>query len=183
LLLEVWDCCTDAPKPACPGLWEEHGRGLRIVDSVSVLMGYETFCFGKVVWVLLGVTRGEVWEKTLRRESLLSHAQIAGEGKETSPFAGQYRRSEYPRQLRTSCGRRIAVLPGRPSVDPVHTLAPCREGSLREGLPSRKRSGTVRGFLAGNPEPLVFAPEGSGTGPLPKEHRQVSCRATSPERL
>jgi hypothetical protein len=86
LLLEVWDCSPEPPKPAFPELFEEHGRGLQIVDQVSILMGYETFCFGKVVWVLLGVTCGEVWERARRRKSLLCSRDVRNEIR----FPGMY---------------------------------------------------------------------------------------------
>jgi anti-sigma regulatory factor (Ser/Thr protein kinase) len=53
-LLEVWDCCPKAPVLKSADYLAEGGRGLRIVDELSVSFGWDTFACGKVVWVLLG---------------------------------------------------------------------------------------------------------------------------------
>jgi anti-sigma regulatory factor (Ser/Thr protein kinase) len=54
LLLEVWDCCPKAPVLKSPDYLAEGGRGLHIVDELSVCFGWDTFACGKVTWVLLG---------------------------------------------------------------------------------------------------------------------------------
>lgn len=53
-VLEVWDCSPEPPVPQDPDFLAEGGRGLHVVEELSVRFGYDLFCGGKVVWVLLG---------------------------------------------------------------------------------------------------------------------------------
>jgi hypothetical protein len=54
VVLEVWDCSPEPPMCQDPALLDEGGRGLRVIDELGVRFGFDTFVFGKVVWVLLG---------------------------------------------------------------------------------------------------------------------------------
>jgi two-component sensor histidine kinase len=54
LVLEVWDCSTEPPVTQDPDFLAEGGRGLQVVDELGTRFGYDTFCCGKVTWVLLG---------------------------------------------------------------------------------------------------------------------------------
>jgi anti-sigma regulatory factor (Ser/Thr protein kinase) len=53
-LLEVWDCSRNPPVFKDPDFLATEGRGLHIVDELSVRLGWDIFPCGKVVWVVLG---------------------------------------------------------------------------------------------------------------------------------
>lgn len=53
-LLEVWDCSPEPPVTQDPDFLAEGGRGLHVVEELSVRFGYELFCCGKVIWAMLG---------------------------------------------------------------------------------------------------------------------------------
>lgn len=52
--LEVWDCSPLPPVFRDPDFLAEGGRGLHVVEELGTKFGYDTFCCGKVVWVLMG---------------------------------------------------------------------------------------------------------------------------------
>ncbi|HEU5157344.1 MAG TPA: ATP-binding protein [Streptosporangiaceae bacterium] len=54
VVLEVWDCSTVPPAAQDPDCLDEGGRGLQVVRELGVRWGYDIFCGGKVVWILLG---------------------------------------------------------------------------------------------------------------------------------
>jgi anti-sigma regulatory factor (Ser/Thr protein kinase) len=54
VVLEVWDCSPEPPVAQEPDFLAEGGRGMHLVDGLGVRFGYDIFCCGKVVWVLLG---------------------------------------------------------------------------------------------------------------------------------
>jgi anti-sigma regulatory factor (Ser/Thr protein kinase) len=54
LVLKVWDGSQEPPVRMCPDFMAEGGRGLHIVDEMSVAWGYNTFPGGKVIWARLG---------------------------------------------------------------------------------------------------------------------------------
>jgi hypothetical protein len=54
VVLEVWDCSPSPPVPQDPDFLAHGGRGLHVVEELGVRFGYDLFCCGKVVWVLLG---------------------------------------------------------------------------------------------------------------------------------
>jgi anti-sigma regulatory factor (Ser/Thr protein kinase) len=54
LPLEVWDCSPEPPVHKSPDFLAEGGRGLYVVDELSITWGCDTFFCGKVIWVLLG---------------------------------------------------------------------------------------------------------------------------------
>jgi anti-sigma regulatory factor (Ser/Thr protein kinase) len=54
VVLEVWDGSTEPPVPQDPDFLAQGGRGLHVIDELGVKFGYDIFCCGKVVWVLLG---------------------------------------------------------------------------------------------------------------------------------
>jgi anti-sigma regulatory factor (Ser/Thr protein kinase) len=54
VVLEVWDCSPLAPVAQDPDFLGQGGRGLHVVEELGVKFGYDVFCCGKVVWVLLG---------------------------------------------------------------------------------------------------------------------------------
>lgn len=54
LVLEVWDCSPAPPVTQDPDFLAEGGRGLHVVDELSIKWDYDLFCCGKVIWVLLG---------------------------------------------------------------------------------------------------------------------------------
>jgi anti-sigma regulatory factor (Ser/Thr protein kinase) len=56
ILIEVWDETTRAPTPVQPGLADEGGRGLLLVDAVTARWGWSlALCGrGKIVWALVG---------------------------------------------------------------------------------------------------------------------------------
>jgi hypothetical protein len=54
VLLEVWDCSSAPPQRKEPGVLATGGRGLHIVDELSIAWDFDVFSGGKVVWVLLG---------------------------------------------------------------------------------------------------------------------------------
>jgi anti-sigma regulatory factor (Ser/Thr protein kinase) len=54
LLLEVWDCSTESPIAQDPDFLAEGGRGLHVVDALSIKWSYDILCCGKVIWVLFG---------------------------------------------------------------------------------------------------------------------------------
>jgi len=54
LVLQVWDCSPQPPVARDPDLMAEGGRGLHVVDELGVRFGHDTFCCGKVAWVMLG---------------------------------------------------------------------------------------------------------------------------------
>ena len=49
LLLKVWDGSLEPPVRMCPDFMAEGGRGLHIVDELTIAWGYETFPDGKVI--------------------------------------------------------------------------------------------------------------------------------------
>lgn len=55
-LIEVWDESARPPTPIQPGLTEEGGRGLMLVDSLTERWGWNLpqSGRGKVVWALVG---------------------------------------------------------------------------------------------------------------------------------
>lgn len=55
-LVEVWDENARLPEPAEPGLADESGRGLMLVDAMAERWGWELppSGRGKVVWALMG---------------------------------------------------------------------------------------------------------------------------------
>lgn len=56
LVLEVWDTSLDPPKLLDPDDEAEHGRGLRLVDSLSLRWGYYyARACGKAVWCELAL--------------------------------------------------------------------------------------------------------------------------------
>lgn len=56
VLVQVWDGCNRLPEKGAPGLEEEHGRGLLIVESLCAKQGVyrPAGSTGKVVWALTG---------------------------------------------------------------------------------------------------------------------------------
>ena len=54
LVLEVWDCSTEPPVPQDPDFLALGGRGLHVVDELSIKWDYNIYCCCKVIWVLLG---------------------------------------------------------------------------------------------------------------------------------
>jgi anti-sigma regulatory factor (Ser/Thr protein kinase) len=54
-LIEVWDENARLPEPAEPGLADESGRGLMLVDALTERWGWELASSGrgKVVWALI----------------------------------------------------------------------------------------------------------------------------------
>jgi two-component sensor histidine kinase len=54
VLLEVWDCSPDPPVRKSPDSTDERGRGLTVVEELSIDSGCDPLPCGKVVWVLLG---------------------------------------------------------------------------------------------------------------------------------
>ena len=56
LLVEVWDENTMPPTPVQPGLADEGGRGLLLVDALTERWGWDLAPSGrgKIVWALLG---------------------------------------------------------------------------------------------------------------------------------
>jgi anti-sigma regulatory factor (Ser/Thr protein kinase) len=55
LFLNVWDRSPKPPEFLDPDSAEEHGRGLHIVETLSLATGHVCFPEHKVVWVLLDV--------------------------------------------------------------------------------------------------------------------------------
>lgn len=55
LVIEVWDTSPEPPVLVRPSADVEHGRGLQIVDALSIRWGhYDVGSGGKVVWCQLG---------------------------------------------------------------------------------------------------------------------------------
>jgi hypothetical protein len=54
LILEDWDCSPDPSVRKEPDHTAEGGRGLHIVQELSITWGCDTFCCGKVTWAMLG---------------------------------------------------------------------------------------------------------------------------------
>lgn len=54
--IEIWDCSPKPPVHLDPDLLADSGRGLHIVEELSIASGYTTFDCGKAVWFLLGLT-------------------------------------------------------------------------------------------------------------------------------
>jgi anti-sigma regulatory factor (Ser/Thr protein kinase) len=54
VVIEVWDCSPLPPVAQDPDFLEPGGWGLHVVEDLGVEVGYDVFCCGKVVWVLLG---------------------------------------------------------------------------------------------------------------------------------
>ncbi len=56
VLIQVWDGCDQLPQRQDPGPYDDHGRGLAIVDAVS--SNYGAFRLedanGKIVWAIVG---------------------------------------------------------------------------------------------------------------------------------
>jgi two-component sensor histidine kinase len=54
-LIEVWDESARPPEPAEPGLADEGGRGLMLVDAMAERWGWELLSSGrgKIVWALV----------------------------------------------------------------------------------------------------------------------------------
>jgi anti-sigma regulatory factor (Ser/Thr protein kinase) len=55
LVIEVWDTSPRSPKLTQPSLEAEHGRGLQLVDALSIRWGHYTRDDGKVVWCQLAL--------------------------------------------------------------------------------------------------------------------------------
>ena len=54
MVIEVWDTSPQLPKLIEPSLDAEHGRGLQLVNALSIRWGhYHTHLSGKVVWCQL----------------------------------------------------------------------------------------------------------------------------------
>jgi hypothetical protein len=56
LIIEVWDRSPARPELRQAGCWEDHGRGLSIVDAVSHRWGWHHTDGWKVVWCELLTT-------------------------------------------------------------------------------------------------------------------------------
>jgi two-component sensor histidine kinase len=54
LVLEVWDGSTEPPIARCPDFLATGGRGTHVVNELGISFGYDIFCCGKVIWVILG---------------------------------------------------------------------------------------------------------------------------------
>jgi two-component sensor histidine kinase len=54
LVMEVWDCSPEPPVERCADFLAEGGRGIHVVNALGVRFGYDIFCCGKVIWVMLG---------------------------------------------------------------------------------------------------------------------------------
>ena len=74
LVIEVWDTSLEPPVLNTPKTDAEHGRGLQLVDALSVRWGfYYARIGGKVIWCELGLAGGKAdggWDRdpeTLRR--------------------------------------------------------------------------------------------------------------------
>jgi anti-sigma regulatory factor (Ser/Thr protein kinase) len=59
-LIEVWDESTMPPTPAQPGLADEGGRGLMLVDALTERWGWDlpSSGRGKIVWALIVPAHG-----------------------------------------------------------------------------------------------------------------------------
>lgn len=53
-VLEVWDGSPEPPVAQDPDFLAQSGRGLHVIGELGIRCGYDTFCCGKVVWILLG---------------------------------------------------------------------------------------------------------------------------------
>ena len=61
LVIEVWDTSLEPPYFNTPKTDAEHGRGLQLVDALSVRWGfYYARIGGKVIWCELGLAGGKV---------------------------------------------------------------------------------------------------------------------------
>jgi hypothetical protein len=54
VVLEVWDCSPEPPVTQDTDFLAVGGRGLHVVDELSIKWSYDILCCGKVIWVLLG---------------------------------------------------------------------------------------------------------------------------------
>jgi anti-sigma regulatory factor (Ser/Thr protein kinase) len=79
MVIEVWDRSPQPPKLLEPSLDAEHGRGLQLVDALSIRWGhYHSRIGGKVVWCQPALNAGgdadddpEAFRRVL--EALLAH--------------------------------------------------------------------------------------------------------------
>lgn len=55
VLIEIWDTLPGSPERQQPGTFEEHGRGLAMVEALSDQWGVRPDSGGKVVWARLQV--------------------------------------------------------------------------------------------------------------------------------
>jgi hypothetical protein len=53
MVIEVWDASPETPKFIEPSLDAVHGRGLQLVDALSIRWGHYASVPGKVVWCQL----------------------------------------------------------------------------------------------------------------------------------
>jgi anti-sigma regulatory factor (Ser/Thr protein kinase) len=58
IVIHVWDGNDEMPVRRDAGPDEEHGRGLLLVDALGTDWGAYREANGKVVWVMVGLTRG-----------------------------------------------------------------------------------------------------------------------------
>jgi hypothetical protein len=54
IVLKVFDGSPAPPVRMCPDFMAESGRGLHIVEELSIAWGYDTFPGGKFTWARLG---------------------------------------------------------------------------------------------------------------------------------
>lgn len=57
LRIAVEDTAPDTPRMQDPTPTDEHGRGLRVVDTVTRAWGVEPTPNGKEVWAVIGIDR------------------------------------------------------------------------------------------------------------------------------
>jgi anti-sigma regulatory factor (Ser/Thr protein kinase) len=65
LVIQVWDTSPKPPKLLTPPVLLEHGRGLQLVDALSIRWGYyHAPISGKVVWCQLALNAGDLEQGT-----------------------------------------------------------------------------------------------------------------------